>query len=65
MPFICLKIALYKQIILNVQNNNNGTSGVELNDNIEINKVELIKTNAVNALVLIENRLQVYKNLIK
>ena len=45
--FFFSKIALYKQIKLNVQNNKSGTSGVELNDSIETNIVEAIKTNAL------------------
>ena len=39
----CSKTALYKQIILNVQNNSKGTSGVELNDKMEIKIVDAIK----------------------
>ena len=44
--FFSSKIALYKQIKLNVQNNNSGTSGVELKDKIETKMVEPIKTSA-------------------
>lgn len=53
--FWLLKIALYKLINDKVQNNNNGTSGVELNDTIETNMVELIKTKARNALFFDKN----------
>ena len=45
--FLSSKIALYKQIKLNVQNNKRGTSGVELNDKIEIKIVDASKTNAL------------------
>ena len=37
--FLSSKIALYEQIKLNVQNNKRGTSGVELKDKIDTNKV--------------------------
>jgi len=54
-PFCSLKIALYKLINDKVQNNNNGTSGVELNDTIETQMVELIKTKACKALFFDKN----------
>ena len=38
--FFSSNIALNKQIKLSVQNNNKGTSGVELKDNIDTNIVE-------------------------
>ena len=41
--FFYSKIALYKQIKLSVKNNKSGTSGVELNDKIETQKVEANK----------------------
>ena len=39
-PIFCSKIARYKNNKLNVQNNINGTSGVELKESIEMNTVE-------------------------
>ena len=45
--FCCSKMALYKQIKLNVQNKSKGTSGVELNDKIETQIVEAIKIKAL------------------
>ena len=44
--FFSSKIALYKQIKLSVQNNNKGTSGVELKDKIEMNIVDANNTKA-------------------
>tara|TARA_B100000780_G_C20975901_1_gene389792 strand:- start:10 stop:216 length:207 start_codon:yes stop_codon:yes gene_type:complete len=52
----CSKIALYKQRILNVQNNNNGTSGVELNDIIEIKIVDTSKIILLASLFLDRKR---------
>ena len=40
-PDLFSKIALYKHIKLNVQNNNKGTSGVELKESMEIKSVRL------------------------
>ena len=45
--FFSSKMALNKQIKLNVQNNNNGTSGVELNDKMDTKMVEANKTIAL------------------
>ena len=50
--FFSSKMALYKQIKLNVQKSNKGTSGVELNDKIEINRVEEIKMSALSVFLL-------------
>lgn len=45
--FFSSKMALYKQIKLKVQNNNKGTSGVELKDKMETKMVDANKTNAL------------------
>ena len=42
--FFSSKIALYKLIKLKVQNNNKGTSGVELKDKMETNMVDTKST---------------------
>jgi len=45
--FLSSKIALYKQIKLNVQNSSSGTSGVELKDKIVTKMVEVNKIRAL------------------
>tara|TARA_B110000908_G_scaffold96073_1_gene113616 strand:+ start:569 stop:775 length:207 start_codon:yes stop_codon:yes gene_type:complete len=48
--FFSSKIALYRDKMLKVQNNNNGTSGVELKEMMEIKIVD------ANNITLLDNR---------
>jgi len=48
--FLSSKIALYRHNILRVQNNNKGTSGVELKEIMEIKIVD------ANKIILLDNR---------